>query len=69
MVQIVLEFKVERAVKLGDNLRAILIKAELASILNKKDQALVVTTRLKRMFYEATHMTVDRCAEFRNASL
>ena len=38
-------------------------KSELASLLIKKDQALVVRARLKRMFSEATNMAAELRAE------
>ncbi|CAE1178594.1 unnamed protein product [Acanthosepion pharaonis] len=66
--QTALEEKVDRAVKSRVSGDIVLAKAELASLLIKKDQALVVRARLKRMSSEATNMAAElRAEENRNA--
>ena len=67
--QAAIEFSVEEAVRRGDPDSVNIAKAELASLLIKKDQALVVRARLNRMSPEATNMAAElRLEELRSAS-
>lgn len=67
--QTALDQKVDRAVKSRDSGDIALAKTDMASLLIKKDQALVVRARLKRMSSEASNMAAElRSEEARNAS-
>lgn len=46
---------IERAIKLGDSREIASARVELASLLIKKDEALVVRARLKRIYSKATN--------------
>lgn len=63
------ESRLEVAIQSGDSVQVAVARAELASSLIKKDQALVVSARLKKMSAEATNMATElRQEELRTAS-
>ena len=61
--QATMERRVNEAVTSGNAEETAIARAELASLLIKEDQGLVVRARLKKMSPEATNMATELCAE------